>query len=180
MQPAMSERQCRVRVSTAQTPQTFAYAAILKAHEAAAASGRDDFTDDASIAEWAGLPVKLVEGSPDTVKLTLQRDIAMADAKLSPQTLPDVRTGNGYDVHQLVPGDGVTLWRHLHRSRPEAQRSFRCRRGAACADRCAARHLRRRRHRRSFPPSDPQWKGAPSRIFSNTPLASCARPAARS
>lgn len=67
----------------AQTPQSFGYGDILTAHRAAAASGKSDFTDDASIAEWAGLTVTLTEGSVDNVKLTLKRDIAMADEKLS-------------------------------------------------------------------------------------------------
>ena len=39
----------------AQTPQGFRFADILAAHEAAAA-GRRDLTDDAAVAEWAGLP----------------------------------------------------------------------------------------------------------------------------
>ena len=39
----------------AQTPQAFRFAAILDAHRRAAAAGRSDFTDDAGLAEWAGL-----------------------------------------------------------------------------------------------------------------------------
>ncbi|GEO83278.1 MULTISPECIES: bifunctional 2-C-methyl-D-erythritol 4-phosphate cytidylyltransferase/2-C-methyl-D-erythritol 2,4-cyclodiphosphate synthase [Alphaproteobacteria] len=149
----------------AQTPQTFAFAAILKAHEAAEASGRTDFTDDASIAEWAGLPVKLVEGAPDNVKLTVQRDIAMADAKLNSQALPDVRTGNGYDVHQLESGDGVTLCGifipHDQRLKghSDADVALHALTDALLAT-CGAGDIGDH-----FPPSDQQWKGAPSRIF---------------
>lgn len=149
----------------AQTPQTFAYPAILAAHEAAATSGLDDFTDDASIAEWAGLPVRLVQGSPDNVKLTLQRDIAMADAKLTRQSLPDVRTGNGYDVHQLVPGDGVTLCGifiphdQALKGHSDADVALHALTDALLAT-CGAGDIGDH-----FPPSDPQWKGAPSRIF---------------
>ena len=99
----------RKELFAAQTPQSFHYATILDAHERAAEEQAVDFTDDASIAEWAGLPVHLVEGSIENVKLTVQRDIAMADEKLRGSALPDVRTGNGYDVHQLEPGEGVTL-----------------------------------------------------------------------
>lgn len=72
----------------AQTPQTFDLQAILAAHREAARSGRTDFTDDASIAEWAGLKVVLVEGAVDNVKLTLKRDIAMADEKLKRTPCP--------------------------------------------------------------------------------------------
>lgn len=161
----VGETVSRAGLYGAQTPQTFAYTAILKAHEAAAASGRDDFTDDASIAEWAGLPVRLVEGSPDNVKLTLQRDIAMADAKLSPHPLPDVRTGNGYDVHQLVPGDGVTLCGifiahdQKLKGHSDADVALHALTDALLAT-CGAGDIGDH-----FPPSDPQWKGAPSRIF---------------
>ena len=42
-----------------QTPQGFAFDALLDAHRRAAAQGRDDFTDDAALAEWAGLKVSV-------------------------------------------------------------------------------------------------------------------------
>ena len=93
----------------AQTPQGFPYRIILDAHRRAAAEKLLDFTDDAAIAEWAGLPVRIVEGSPDNRKLTWTRDIEMADRQLAGGSFPDVRTGNGYDVHAFEPGDHVTL-----------------------------------------------------------------------
>lgn len=148
----------------AQTPQSFGYGDILQAHRAAAASGRTDFTDDASIAEWAGFSVTLTEGSVDNVKLTLKRDIAMADEKLS-QALPDVRTGNGYDVHQLEAGDGVTLCGifidHDQRLKghSDADVALHALTDALLAT-CGAGDIGDH-----FPPSDPQWKGAASRIF---------------
>ncbi|APG84339.1 bifunctional enzyme IspD/IspF [Sinorhizobium americanum] len=149
----------------AQTPQCFRLEAILAAHRAASASGRSDFTDDASIAEWAGIPVVLVEGSSDNIKLTLQRDISMADERLTRHALPDVRTGNGYDVHQLVEGDGVTLCgvfiphnRKLsgHSDADVALHALTDALLATCGAGDIGDH---------FPPSDPQWKGAASRIF---------------
>lgn len=105
----VAETVSRTGLYGAQTPQSFRFDLILDAHRTAAAAGLRDFTDDAAIAEWAGTPVLLVEGSVDNVKLTLKRDITMADEKLDRNMLPDVRTGNGYDVHQLVEGDGVIL-----------------------------------------------------------------------
>lgn len=149
----------------AQTPQCFRFLSILDAHANAAASGRSDFTDDASIAEWAGLPVTLVEGLADNVKLTIKRDIAMADEKLSRNRLPDVRTGNGYDVHQLVKGDGVTLCGIFiphdqkllgHSDADVALHALTDALLATCGAGDIGDH---------FPPSDPQWKGAASRIF---------------
>lgn len=47
----------RAHLRIAQTPQAFRFDTILEAHRRAAREGRDDFTDDAAIAEWAGLTV---------------------------------------------------------------------------------------------------------------------------
>lgn len=159
----------RAGLYTAQTPQSFKLSEIRSAHEKAAALRRQDFTDDASIAEWAGLPVALIEGSPDNIKLTVKRDIEMADEKLSRQAqrapLPDVRTGNGYDVHQLVPGDGVTLCGIFiphdqklsgHSDADVALHALTDALLATCGAGDIGDH---------FPPSDMQWKGAASRIF---------------
>ncbi len=87
----------------AQTPQSFHYETILAAHERAATAQAVDFTDDASIAEWAGIPVQLVQGSIDNVKLTVQRDLTMADEKLKRNALPDVRTGTAMTCTSSSP-----------------------------------------------------------------------------
>jgi 2-C-methyl-D-erythritol 4-phosphate cytidylyltransferase/2-C-methyl-D-erythritol 2,4-cyclodiphosphate synthase len=155
----------RAGLYAAQTPQSFAFQAILSAHRAAAASGITDFTDDAAIAEWAGIPVRLVEGDRENVKLTLQRDIELADQTLMNNALPDVRTGNGYDVHQLEPGDGVTLCGvfiahdQKLRGHSDADVALHALTDALLAT-CGAGDIGDH-----FPPSDPQWKGAASRIF---------------
>jgi len=160
----VAETVSRSGLFAAQTPQSFHFATILDAHRRAAASGRTDFTDDASIAEWAGVRVHLVEGSAGNVKLTLQKDIAMADQRLS-HGLPDVRTGNGYDVHQLVEGDGVTLCGLFiphdqklsgHSDADVALHALTDALLATCGAGDIGDH---------FPPSDMQWKGAASRIF---------------
>ncbi|MGV1762698.1 bifunctional 2-C-methyl-D-erythritol 4-phosphate cytidylyltransferase/2-C-methyl-D-erythritol 2,4-cyclodiphosphate synthase [Rhizobium rhizogenes] len=155
----------RAGLYAAQTPQSFRLADILAAHEKAAAGNKTDFTDDAAIAEWAGLPVTVVAGSADNVKLTIKRDIAMADEKLSAGLLPDVRTGNGYDVHQLEPGDGVTLCGvfiphdQTLKGHSDADVALHALTDALLAT-CGAGDIGDH-----FPPSDPQWRGAPSRIF---------------
>lgn len=155
----------RAGLYAAQTPQSFAFEPILAAHRAAAKSGISDFTDDASIAEWAEIPVKLVEGDRENVKLTLARDIELAHEKLMKQQLPDVRTGNGYDVHQLEPGDGVTLCGvfiphdHKLKGHSDADVALHALTDALLAT-CGAGDIGDH-----FPPSDPQWRGAPSKIF---------------
>lgn len=155
----------RAGLHAAQTPQGFPFAAILSAHEAAARAGRADFTDDSAIAEWAGIRVRLVPGSPDNLKLTWARDIEMADERLAPAGFPDMRTGNGYDVHAFEAGEAVTLCGvaipHERRlsGHSDADVGLHALTDALLAT-CGAGDIGTH-----FPPSDPQWKGAASRIF---------------
>jgi 2-C-methyl-D-erythritol 4-phosphate cytidylyltransferase / 2-C-methyl-D-erythritol 2,4-cyclodiphosphate synthase len=156
----------RQALFAAQTPQAFPFAAIFNAHLAAAEQGLDNFTDDSALAEWAGLPVRIVEGSPENVKLTWKRDIEWADKNLfSNSNFPDVRTGNGYDVHAFEPGDHVTLCGIAipHEAKlnghSDADVALHALTDALLATRSAGdigAH---------FPPSDPQWSGAESSIF---------------
>ncbi|MGD9916028.1 MAG: bifunctional 2-C-methyl-D-erythritol 4-phosphate cytidylyltransferase/2-C-methyl-D-erythritol 2,4-cyclodiphosphate synthase, partial [Rhizobiaceae bacterium] len=155
----------RDQLHAAQTPQGFPFAAILAAHMRAAAQGRSDFTDDAAIAEHAGMRVRLVPGSADNVKLTWARDIAMADQRLGGVAFPDVRTGNGYDVHAFEPGDSVWLCgvRIPHDRKlsghSDADVGLHALTDALLAT-IGAGDIGTH-----FPPSDPQWRGAASRIF---------------
>lgn len=150
----------------AQTPQAFPFGKILAAHEDAAAAARSDFTDDAAIAEWAGIAVRLVAGSPDNTKITWAKDIALAEQRLAGTTgLPDVRTGNGYDVHSFEPGDHVTLcgvaipYEKRLSGHSDADVGLHALTDALLAT-CGAGDIGTH-----FPPSDPQWRGVPSRIF---------------
>lgn len=157
----------RAGLFAAQTPQAFPFTPILDAHEKAYLSGRSDFTDDASIAEAYGLSVRIIEGSADNTKLTWAKDIEMADKRLrhGMTSFPDIRTGNGYDVHSFEPGDHVTLCgvaiphnRKLN-GHSDADVALHALTDALLATRGAGdigTH---------FPPSDPQWKGAASHIF---------------
>ncbi len=155
----------REGLHAAQTPQGFPFRSILDAHRDAALSGRTDFTDDASIAESFGLRVRLVEGSNANRKITFAEDIEMAERQLGTTGLPDVRTGNGYDVHAFEPGDAVVLCgvRIPHDRRlsghSDADVGLHALTDALLAT-CGAGDIGTH-----FPPSDPQWKGAASRIF---------------
>ena len=150
----------------AQTPQAFPFDKIHAAHEAAETAGRSDFTDDAAIAEWAGMPVRLVAGSPDNTKITWAKDIALAEQRLAGSAgFPDVRTGNGYDVHSFEPGDHVTLcgvaipYDMRLSGHSDADVGLHALTDALLAT-CGAGDIGTH-----FPPSDPQWRGAASRIF---------------
>jgi 2-C-methyl-D-erythritol 4-phosphate cytidylyltransferase/2-C-methyl-D-erythritol 2,4-cyclodiphosphate synthase len=89
----------------AQTPQGFHFEAILAAHRAAV--GRA-LTDDAAVAEAAGLAPVVVEGSEDNLKITTPEDLAAAE-RLMAARLGDVRVGQGFDVHPFAPGDHVWI-----------------------------------------------------------------------
>jgi 2-C-methyl-D-erythritol 4-phosphate cytidylyltransferase/2-C-methyl-D-erythritol 2,4-cyclodiphosphate synthase len=101
----------RDNLQAAETPQGFAFAPIRDAHHKAAAAGLT-FTDDAAVAEWAGIAVQVVAGDPGNVKLTTAAEIAAADHRLLAEEavrLGDVRVGIGYDIHPLGPGHQVNL-----------------------------------------------------------------------
>jgi 2-C-methyl-D-erythritol 4-phosphate cytidylyltransferase / 2-C-methyl-D-erythritol 2,4-cyclodiphosphate synthase len=89
----------------AQTPQGFHFEAILSAHRAAVGH---DLTDDAAVAEAAGLAPLLVDGSEDNLKVTTMEDLAAAD-RLFMARRGDVRVGQGFDVHAFGPGDRVRI-----------------------------------------------------------------------
>ncbi|MGI8526124.1 MAG: bifunctional 2-C-methyl-D-erythritol 4-phosphate cytidylyltransferase/2-C-methyl-D-erythritol 2,4-cyclodiphosphate synthase [Pseudolabrys sp.] len=147
-----------------QTPQAFAFAPLYDAHRRAAAAGRADFTDDAALAEWAGLKVSVFEGEAGNTKLTTASDFAQAEATEF-AALADVRTGSGIDVHAFGPGDYVTLGgvripheRALagHSDADVVLHALVDAILGALADGDIGVH---------FPPSDPQWRGASSDRF---------------
>lgn len=65
----------------AQTPQGFRCRLIATAHEQALARGFSA-TDDASVLEWYGHPVTVVEGSYANLKITTPEDLVLAQALL--------------------------------------------------------------------------------------------------
>jgi 2-C-methyl-D-erythritol 4-phosphate cytidylyltransferase / 2-C-methyl-D-erythritol 2,4-cyclodiphosphate synthase len=95
----------RAALWRAQTPQGFHYRPILAAHRAAAGS---DLSDDAAVAERAGLAVRLVAGSEENFKVTTSDDLLQAERLLAARQ-GDIRTGQGFDVHAFGPGDHVWL-----------------------------------------------------------------------
>lgn len=94
----------RTGVWRAQTPQGFHFGAILDAHQTA---GPGRFTDDAAVAEAAGLAVAVVEGAEENIKITTEEDLDRAARWLA--GAHETRVGSGFDVHRFGPGDGVRL-----------------------------------------------------------------------
>jgi len=163
-QGIISETLDRSRLRTVQTPQAFAFDLIVDLHLRATAAGREDFTDDAALAEWAGHRVSIFEGETTNVKLTTNDDFAHAEARRI-AALADVRTGNGFDVHAFGDGDHVMLGgvRIPHKrgvtGHSDADVALHALVDAilgALAEGDIGVH---------FPPSDPQWRGASSDRF---------------
>jgi len=95
----------RAQLWRAQTPQGFHFKAILAAHRAA--SGQV-LTDDAAVAEAAGMAPLVVLGSEDNLKVTTAQDLASAERLLAART-GDIRVGQGFDVHAFGPGDQIMV-----------------------------------------------------------------------
>lgn len=147
-------------VYSAQTPQGFRFRAILDAHRAAAGK---DFTDDAAIAEHAGLSVATIEGSRMNFKLTTQEDFVTAERLLAYRSVP--RTGSGFDVHRFCAGDrlwlcGVEIAHDQglegHSDADVGLHALTDAILGAAALGDIGQH---------FPPTDPKWKGASSHVF---------------
>jgi 2-C-methyl-D-erythritol 4-phosphate cytidylyltransferase/2-C-methyl-D-erythritol 2,4-cyclodiphosphate synthase len=152
----------------AQTPQGFRYDLIWKAHARAAAEGHQNFTDDAAVAEWAGMEIIVLPGESSNLKLTTADDMRLAEQRLLRERYrqcSDVRVGQGFDVHAFEPGTHVNLCgiRIAHHARLK---------GHSDAD--APMHaltdailgsLGESDIGTHFPPSDARWKDAASRIF---------------
>ena len=145
----------------AQTPQGFRFPAILEAHRAAAQG--PELTDDAMVAERAGLAVTLVMGSEDNFKVTTAEDLKRAERFAA--ALGEIRTGTGFDAHRFAEGKSLwlcgieipfekTLSGHsdadvgLHAATDALL-------GTIGAGDIGAH----------FPPSDPKWRGAASHRF---------------
>ncbi len=93
-----------------QTPQAFQFEVLQKAYEAAYS---DNFygTDDASLVERIGVPVKMIAGSYENIKITTKEDLVIAEALLKgkQEKKNQIRTGLGYDSHRFAGGRKLIL-----------------------------------------------------------------------
>jgi 2-C-methyl-D-erythritol 4-phosphate cytidylyltransferase / 2-C-methyl-D-erythritol 2,4-cyclodiphosphate synthase len=150
----------RAGLYRAQTPQGFRYAPILAAHRAFAGQS---MTDDCALAEAAGLRVAVVAGAESNLKITEPADLVRAEQILAAGLRS--RTGMGFDVHRLGPGDGMMLmgvrlpgpWRLIGHSDADVglHALTDALLGALCAGDIGSH----------FPPSEQRWQGADSALF---------------
>ena len=144
-----------------QTPQGFRFDRILAAHRAAA----DDLaTDDAGLAERAGIRITLVEGSMSNLKVTRSGDLRTAEAFLAAGS-GDIRTGTGFDVHKFAPGDHVMICGirvpHSHALEGHSDADV----GLHALTDAILGAIGLGDIGSHFPPTDPQWRGADSALF---------------
>ncbi|TVR83607.1 MAG: bifunctional 2-C-methyl-D-erythritol 4-phosphate cytidylyltransferase/2-C-methyl-D-erythritol 2,4-cyclodiphosphate synthase [Rhodospirillales bacterium] len=151
----------RAGLYRAQTPQAFRFEAILAAHRQFAGEA---CTDDAAVAERAGLAVVLVPGDEANIKITTPADIRQAERGAA-VAATETRTGIGFDVHRFGPGNHVMLGGiaipHIagligHSDADVALHAATDAILGAMAAGDIGSH---------FPPSDPRWRGAPSAHF---------------
>lgn len=145
----------------AQTPQGFRFSEILAAHKGAAGL---ELTDDTAVAEHGGMTVAVVEGSEDNFKITTREDLDRAE-RMTGMMAGETRIGTGFDVHAFGDGDHVILCgvridhdRALegHSDADVALHAVTDALLGALAEGDIGSH---------FPPTDPRWKGAASRVF---------------
>lgn len=154
----------RSQLFAAQTPQGFRFGQIFSAHMRASTIRRQ-FTDDAEIAEWAGLRVAMVMGGRDNIKITHPEDFARAERIVRGDLAMETRVGTGFDVHPFEAGDAVWLGgvRIPHTAKlkghSDADVALHALTDAilgAIGEGDIGVH---------FPPSDMQWRGAASTVF---------------
>ena len=159
----VTDIQDRTGLYRAQTPQGFETEAILAAHRAHTGLA----ADDVEVALAAGIPVTIVPGDEDNMKITVPGDFARAETILRSrmQTAFDIRLGNGFDVHRFGAGDHVRLCglaipyaRGLqgHSDADVGLHTITDAIYGALAEGDIGRH---------FPATEPQWKGADSAVF---------------
>lgn len=110
----ISETVDRSHLWGAQTPQGFQRDLLVRLCDRALA---DDtrFTDEASLAEAFGIPVRIVPGDRLNIKITHPEDVEIVDALLRARGGEGAmqrewpRTGIGYDVHRFADGRRMVL-----------------------------------------------------------------------
>jgi 2-C-methyl-D-erythritol 4-phosphate cytidylyltransferase/2-C-methyl-D-erythritol 2,4-cyclodiphosphate synthase len=157
----ISETVDRAGLWRVQTPQGFHFEAILDAHRRAAGQA---LTDDAAVAEAAGIAPLIVAGSDGNLKVTTAGDLAAAE-RLIAARLGDVRVGQGFDVHPFGPGDRLTICGveipHSHGVVGHSDADV----GLHALTDAVLGAIGAGDIGMHFPPSDPQWQGASSDRF---------------
>lgn len=148
----------RAQLVRSLTPQAFRAGLLRRAW---ADAGAGHWTDEAALLETLGIPVKVVNGDPRNLKLTCPEDLSLLRGLFPPQ----VRVGQGVDVHPFVAGRplvlaGVAIPFELglagHSDADVVLHAVTDAVLGACGEGDIGEH---------FPPSDPRWAGTASCVF---------------
>lgn len=101
----MAQTPDRSMLYAVQTPQCFDRAQYLAALDRLGAEQVQYITDDCSLFELAGLPVRLTQGDYANRKITTKEDLPAPGSEGEKK----MRIGHGYDVHRLVEGRKLIL-----------------------------------------------------------------------
>jgi 2-C-methyl-D-erythritol 2,4-cyclodiphosphate synthase/2-C-methyl-D-erythritol 4-phosphate cytidylyltransferase len=94
-------------LAAAQTPQGVRAGILRAAYGRFPPDGQETWTDEASLLEACTIPVHVVPGDPDNLKVTVPADLARVGALLAGAGM--ARTGIGHDSHPFGPGTGLAL-----------------------------------------------------------------------
>ena len=97
----------RSGLGAAQTPQGVRRDLLREAYRRYPADVAQTWTDEAALLEACGMPVHVVPGDPDNLKVTVPGDLRRASAGLVGARV--VRTGIGHDSHPFGPGAPLAL-----------------------------------------------------------------------
>lgn len=160
----------RTGLWTLQTPQAFRYGLLRRAHDTAPPGA---YTDDTGLVSALGLPVHLVPGHRDNIKITTPEDLDWARERMMADTwknvrFPETRAATGFDVHAFTKEGEKNAVRLCGIDIPapfglvghsDADAGLHALTDALLGT-IAAGDIGTH-----FPPSDPRWKDADSRIF---------------
>ena len=96
----------RTALGMAQTPQGVRLSILRAAYRRFPPDGPDTFTDEAALLEACTIPVHVVPGQPDNLKVTLPADLGRAASILGAD---GPRVGYGEDSHPFGPGTPLVL-----------------------------------------------------------------------
>ncbi|MBF91922.1 MAG: 2-C-methyl-D-erythritol 2,4-cyclodiphosphate synthase [Rickettsiales bacterium] len=152
----------RDNIFTIQTPQGFNYKKIFNAYK----NLDKIYTDDSMIAFENNIKINTIEGERDNIKITTKNDYDYAKKKIMKKTL-NIRIGQGFDVHNLIPGKYLILcgikipYSKKLEGHSDADVGFHCIVDSilgAIGKGDIGEH---------FPPSEQKWKDKPSIFFMN-------------
>ncbi len=155
-----SKKISREHIFQIQTPQSFPFKKILKAHNK---STKNNYTDDSSLAEENNIKMKFILGDKNNIKITDKNDIKFGRVMFNNQK--EISVGTGFDVHGFETGKHIIIcgikipFSKKLKGHSDADVGFHTIVDAILGS------VRAGDIGDHFPPSDEKWKDAPSSTF---------------